>query len=95
LPDDKSLFHSPKDTGLAIGNLTSQLFANIYLDSLDKYIKYELGFKYYGRYVDDFIIIDTDKEKLLSVIPQIKHFLHDNLHLILHPKKIYFQHYKK
>jgi len=95
LPDDKSLFHSPKDTGLAIGNLTSQLFANIYLDNLDKYIKYELWFHYYGRYVDDFIIIDTDKQKLLSAIPKIRYFLTNKLRLVLHPKKIYFQHYSK
>lgn len=95
LPDDKSLFHSPKDTGLAIGNLTSQLFANIYLDSLDKYIKYELWFSYYGRYVDDFVIIHQDKQKLLEVIPKIRDFLQEHLHLTLHPKKIYFQHYSK
>ncbi|HMS91570.1 MAG TPA: RNA-directed DNA polymerase [Candidatus Absconditabacterales bacterium] len=95
LPDDKSLFHSSKDTGLAIGNLTSQLFANIYLDSLDKYIKYELGFSYYGRYVDDFVIIDTDKQKLLSAVSKIKDYLTDKLHLTLHPKKIYFQYYFK
>jgi hypothetical protein len=95
LPYDKSLFYSHADTGLAIWNLTSQLFANIYLDSLDKYIKYQLWFKYYGRYVDDFIIIDTDKQKLLSSISQIKTFLDDKLHLTLHPKKIYFQHYAK
>ena len=95
LPDDKSLFYSWKNIWLAIWNLTSQLFANIYLDSLDKYIKYELGFKYYGRYVDDFIIIDTDKQKLLSAISKTKDFLDDKLHLVLHPKKIYFQHYSK
>lgn len=95
LPDDKSLFHSPKDTGLAIWNLTSQLFANIYLDSLDKYINYELWFSCYGRYVDDFVIIDADKQKLLSAIPKIKDFLTEKLRLTLHPKKIYFQHYKK
>ena len=89
------MFHSPKDTWLAIGNLTSQLFANIYLDSLDKYIKYQLWFDYYGRYVDDFVLIDTDKQKLLSAIPKIKDFLTDQLHLTLHPKKIYFQHYTK
>ena len=95
LPDDKSLFHSSKDTGLAIWNLTSQLFANIYLDSLDKHIKYELWFSYYGRYVDDFVIIHSDKEKLLSAIPKIRDFLTEKLHLTLHPKKIYFQYYTK
>jgi len=95
LPDNKSLFHSWPDIWLAIGNLTSQLFANIYLDSLDKYIKYELWFQYYGRYVDDFIIIDNDKQKLLTAIPKIRKFLREKLHLTLHPKKIYFQHYNK
>jgi len=95
LPDDKSLFHSWKNIGLAIGNLTSQLFANIYLDDMDKYIKYDLWFHHYGRYVDDFVIVDTDKQKLLSSIPKIKNYLSEKLHLTLHPKKIYFQHYTK
>lgn len=95
LPDDKSLFHSWKNIWLAIWNLTSQLFANIYLDSFDKYIKYELWFHYYGRYVDDFIIIDIDKQKLLSSVSKIRDFLTDKLRLVLHPKKIYFQHYSK
>ncbi len=57
---------------MAIGNLTSQLFANVYLDSLDKYIKYCLWFRYYGRYVDDFVIFHQDKQKLLDAIPHIK-----------------------
>ena len=95
LPTDKSLLYSSTNTGLAIGNLTSQLFANIYLDCLDKYIKHDLWFRYYGRYVDDFIIIDTDKQKVLAAIPMIRDFLHEKLHLTLHPKKIYFQHYSK
>jgi len=95
LPTDKSLFYSSDNTGLAIWNLTSQLFANIYLDCLDKYIKYDLWFRYYGRYVDDFVIIDTDKQKLLSAIPMIRNFLSETLHLTLHPKKIYFQQYNK
>lgn len=95
LPDDKSLFHSWPYIGLPIGNLTSQLFANIYLDKLDKFIKYQLGVKYYGRYVDDFVLIHTDKQFLLSLIPQIKLFLQQELKLTLHPKKIYLQHYTK
>lgn len=95
LPDDKSLFHSSWNVGLAIGNLTSQLFANVCLDSLDKYIKYELWFLYYGRYVDDFLIVHPDKEKLLSTIPKIRDFLSEKLKLTLHPKKIYLQEIKK
>lgn len=54
LPDSKSLFKQPKGRGIAIGNLTSQLVSNIYLDQLDRFITFELGFKHYGRYVDDF-----------------------------------------
>ncbi len=95
LPDDKSLFYSPKNTGLAIWNLTSQLFANVYLDDLDKYIKYQLWFYYYGRYVDDFVILNQDKEKLLETIPKIRDFLKEKLKLTLHPKKIYLQEIKK
>lgn len=95
LPNDKSLFHSGQHTGLAIGNLTSQLFANVYLDDLDKYIKYQLWFSSYGRYVDDFFIVHQDKEKLLETIPEIRDFLREKLKLILHPKKIYLQEIKK
>lgn len=95
LPKDKSLFHCRPHTWLPIGNITSQLFANIYLDALDKYIKYELWCEYYGRYVDDFVIVHQDKEYLLSLIPQIRNFLADKPKLTLHPKKIYLQHYSK
>ncbi|MDR2540892.1 MAG: RNA-directed DNA polymerase [Candidatus Peribacteria bacterium] len=76
---------------MAIGNLTSQLFANIYLDRLDTYLKYELGFHWYGRYVDDFVLFHQDKQQLLQAIPLIRSFLSDQLHLALHPKKIYLQ----
>lgn len=94
LPKDKSLFGAQENTGLPIGNLTSQLFGNIYLDCLDKYIKYQLGFKYYGRYVDDFFIIYNDKNVLKQSIGRIRNFLITKLNLVLHPKKIYLQHFK-
>lgn len=95
LPRNKSLFHSPKDCGLPIGNLTSQVFANFYLHQLDKFITSELEIKFYGRYVDDFFIVHPDKEYLKSLIPQISNFLLLTLQLTLHPKKIYLQHYTK
>ena len=95
LPKDKSLFYTKNNHGLAIGNLTSQLFSNIYMNIFDKYITNTLGLKYYGRYVDDFILIHNDKEYLKSLIPKIKDFLLLNLGLILHPKKIYLQHHTK
>ena len=53
LPPSKSLFHSSPNCGLPIGNLTSQIFANFYMDGFDHFIKHDLGLKYYGRYVDD------------------------------------------
>ncbi|MFI3241521.1 MAG: RNA-directed DNA polymerase [Alphaproteobacteria bacterium] len=95
LPKDKSMFFSKKNKGLAIGNLTSQILANIYLTQLDYFIKHKLKIKYYGRYVDDFVLIDKDKQFLLLQINLIKEFLYKDLGLILHPKKIYIQHYSK
>jgi hypothetical protein len=92
LPNNKSLFHSPPNCGLPIGNLTSQVFANFYLHVLDTYITRDLGISYYGRYVDDFILVDRDKEKLKAAIPRIRNFLYSELELTLHPKKIYLQH---
>jgi len=95
LPKSKSLFFSKPDCGLPIGNLTSQLFANIYLDDFDHFVKNTLGKGgYYGRYVDDMVIVHQDKEYLKSVIPLIRNYLSDKLSLTLHPKKIYLQHYK-
>ncbi len=95
LPKNKSLFHSPIGCGLPIGNLTSQVFANLYLNDFDHYIKHTLGIRYYGRYVDDFVIVHTDKEYLKSLIPLLSEFLKTNLGLTLHPKKIYLQEVKK
>ncbi|GHV36414.1 hypothetical protein FACS1894178_7600 [Bacteroidia bacterium] len=95
LPKSKSLFFSEKKCGLPIGNLTSQLFSNVYLHDLDCYIKNNLKIEYYGRYVDDFVIVHKDKEFLTSIVPQIADFLQKKLKLTLHPKKIYLQHYSK
>lgn len=95
LPPSKSLFHSKKDSGFPIGNLTSQLFSNIYLNDLDHYIKRDLNIKYYGRYVDDFVIIHQDSNHLKSIIPEIRRFMKEHLLLELHPDKIYLQHFTK
>lgn len=95
LPKNKSLFQSPPNSGLPIGNLTSQIFANFYMSTFDHFIKKELGIRYYGRYVDDFIIVHPNKEYLKSLIPVISNYLNDELKLKLHPKKIYLQHYTK
>lgn len=95
LPINKSLFHSEEGCGLPIGNLTSQLFSNVYMTCFDHYVKRELGFKHYGRYVDDFYLIDEDKERLKAAIPQMAAYLKDYLRLTIHPKKVYLQQYEK
>jgi hypothetical protein len=95
LPKTKSLFYTKRNCGLPIGNLTSQLFGNVYLNKFDHFIKRDLGIQYYGRYVDDFVIVHRNKAYLKSIIPKIADFLESQLKLELHPDKIYLQHYKK
>ena len=87
---NKSLFTVGKDRGLPIGNLTSQLFAGVYLMKLDKFLYEQFGDDY-GRYVDDFYIVSDDGEKVRKIIPQIEKLLYDDLDLILHPNKRYSQ----
>lgn len=93
IPRDKSLFSQPDWRGLPIGNLSSQLFANIYMDLFDRFIKYDLKIKHYGRYVDDFYFVIAPSElnyflKLLDC--SIEPFL-TGMGLTLHPKKRYIQ----
>jgi hypothetical protein len=95
LPRDKSLFYSGENKGLPIGNLTSQLFSNVYLNDFDYYMKYDLGCRYYGRYVDDFFVVSYDKEFLKEVIQKAGEYLWENCFLRLHPNKIYLQHFSK
>jgi hypothetical protein len=95
LPLSKSLFHTPQDCGLPIGNLTSQLFSNVYLHDFDCYVKNELGLEYYGRYVDDFVLMHPDKEFLLQAKEKIKACLNEYCRLELHPSKVHLQHYRK
>jgi retron-type reverse transcriptase len=72
--------------GIPIGALTSQLFANVYLDPLDHYIKEVCKEKYYIRYMDDFVILHKDKARLHELLCKIENFLHDTLKLNLNPK---------
>ena len=62
LPEDKSLMLQPEGQGMVIGNYTSQTFSNIYLDPLDRFIKFTLGYKHYGRYVDDLYFVVTEDQ---------------------------------
>jgi len=94
LPANKSLFTNGEGLGVAIGNLFAQHFANFLLNILDWYLLNDLGFTYVGRYVDDFYILDTDKQKILAAVPKIRELL-GKYGLTLHPHKFYIQHYTK
>ena len=87
IPPQKLMKNAPPGVGLAIGDITSQLFSNVYLDELDRYVKRVLKCKHYGRYVDDFYVVSRNREYLLTVKKQIDTFLRQRLHLALHPLK--------
>lgn len=74
--------------GLPLGNVTSQLFANIYLNELDQFVKHVLKEKYYIRYCDDFVIVNENKKYLQEIVRLLDNFLMFNLRLYLHPQKI-------
>jgi len=95
IPKSKSLFYISRDCGLPIGNLTSKLLGNVYMNAFDNYVKHELNVKYYGRYVDDMIFVHEDKEYLKTVLTKAKEFLWEDARLEIHPNKIYLQHYTK
>ena len=87
IPPHKSLFHVPETQGLPIGNLTSQFFANVYLNELDQFAKRKLKARYYLRYVDDFMLLSDNKEQLEKWRDDITSFLKNRLGLELNPKK--------
>lgn len=94
LDKNKSLFGVDPDKGIPIGNLISQLMANFYLNDFDHFVTSALGFKRYGRYVDDFYVIHSDKQRILESIPAMREKLKE-LGVVLHPNKFYLQHYTK
>jgi len=75
------------EKGMPLGNLTSQFFANVYLNELDYFVKHNLKIKYYIRYVDDFIILHNNKNVLGKFKFQINDFLKNKLKIELHPDK--------
>jgi RNA-directed DNA polymerase len=79
--------YQDKEKGMPLGNLTSQFFANVYLNELDYFIKHKLKAKYYIRYVDDFVILHHSREQLEKWKKQINSFLKENLKIELHPEK--------
>ena len=87
VPRHKSLLHAPAGKGLPIGNLTSQFFANLYLNELDQHVKHVLKARHYGRYVDDMVLFHEDPSILNSWYMQMDNFLVCRLGLHLHPRK--------
>jgi len=77
--------------GLPLGNLTSQLLVNIYMNEFDQFVKRELKARYYVRYADDFVFMNQDKKALLQLLPTIREFLSQRLFLSLHPNKVSIQ----
>ncbi|MFH1311044.1 MAG: reverse transcriptase domain-containing protein [Nanoarchaeota archaeon] len=84
---ENNVLDNPKGKGMPLGNLTSQFFANVYLNELDKFVKHKLRAKYYIRYVDDFVLINPSREKLLSWGGVIEDFLIKNLKIEFHKEK--------
>jgi len=83
----KILSVNRKTKGMPLGNLTSQFFANLYLNELDSFVKHKLKAKYYIRYVDDFVILHESKEQLEKLKLEIDKFLREKLKIELHPSK--------
>ena len=83
-----SNFEKSPGKGLPLGNVTSQLFANVYLNELDQYLKRTLKMPNYIRYCDDFVIVEESPEKLRALIPVVGSFLEKQLRLSLHPDKV-------
>lgn len=74
--------------GLPLGNLTSQLLVNVYMNEFDQCVKRQLKAKYYIRYADDFVILSRDREWLEQLLMHIRRFLLEEMRLMLHPKKV-------
>ncbi len=77
-----------KGKGLPLGNLTSQLLVNIYMNEFDQFVKHKLKVTRYVRYADDFVILSHDKNYLLKILPYMEVFLRDTLKLAMHPNKV-------
>jgi hypothetical protein len=89
VPTHKSMFSSPAHRGLPIGNLTSQFFANIYLNELDQHAKHQLKVRYYGRYVDDIVMFGTSGQELVEHLSKMSAFANQKLNIAFHPRKTY------
>lgn len=91
VPQHKRLTAQPAHLGLPIGNLSSQFFANVYLNALDQFVKHRLRVKHYIRYVDDFVLLHESPQQLNAWHDQIEAFLAEHLHARLNPTKTILQ----
>ena len=91
VPAGKSLLHQPAHLGLPIGNLSSQFFANVYLDQLDQFVKHQLRVRHYVRYVDDIVLLHESPQQLNAWRAEIDAFLPQALHAGLNPAKTILQ----
>lgn len=92
--DNKQIYNSIyaiAQTGLPLGNLTSQLLVNIYMNEFDRFVKRGLRVKYYIRYADDFVIFYEDKLYLINILKKMEEFLNTNLKLNTHPDKVFIK----
>ena len=88
---DQTIYGGRNDTGIPIGNLSSQLFANLYYNEADQFIKHKLKIKYYFRYMDDSVILMKDKTELKQVKYEIEKFIWENLKLKFNKKTNIFK----
>jgi len=84
-------FRAENGKGLPLGNLTSQLFANVYLNEFDRFIKHKINAKFYIRYADDFVVLSDDRAWIENQVPIIKEFLRARLNLEVHPNKLFIK----
>lgn len=91
VPPHKRLTCHPANKGLPIGNLSSQFFANVYLDELDQFAKHRIGARHYVRYVDDFVLLHESPQWLNEAKAQIAAFLPEHLGVRLNPAKTILQ----
>ena len=92
LDDAKTLRYAGEGKGLPIGNLTSQLYSNVYMNVFDQFMKRTLKCRRYGRYVDDAYVVSVDREWLMGIIPEARRFLKEALDLDLHMGKVLLYH---
>ncbi len=83
-----SYFHTKGRRGIPIGNLTSQLFANVYLHEVDMFAKQTLKIRHYIRYMDDILLFHTDKKQLREWQARLTEFLYEELYLTVNPRKV-------